>query len=200
MIVARMKQLEFRYRPMSLIGIVVLCTFSAASGADNANAPDVLFLVVDDMNDWVSLLDTKAPIKTPNLERLAQRGMLFTRAYCAPPACNPPRAATLTGLRPSTTGVYGNKSDGRAAMPHRHRGHGATMGYAVRTYRYRYVEWQDWDSKQVVARELYDHHHDPHESRNLAAQPKKAAAIQELAEMLEGGWRSVLPVNAEDAP
>lgn len=117
MIVAR--RLEFRYRLMSLLGIVVLCTFSAASGADNANAPDVLFFVVDDMNDWVSLLDTEAPIKTPHLERLAQRGMLFTRAYCASPACNPSRAATLTGLRPSTTGVYGNKSDWRSAIPHR---------------------------------------------------------------------------------
>jgi len=78
--------------------------------------PDVLFIVVDDMNDWISLLDPKAPIKTPNLERLARRGMLFTRAYCVSAACNPSRAATLTGLRPSTTGVYGNKSDWRKAV------------------------------------------------------------------------------------
>ena len=78
--------------------------------------PDVLFIVVDDMNDWISLLDPKAPIKTPNLERLARRGMLFTRAYCVSAACNPSRAATLTGLRPSTTGVYGNKSNWRRAV------------------------------------------------------------------------------------
>tara|TARA_R110002049_G_scaffold4601_5_gene32290 strand:+ start:410755 stop:412080 length:1326 start_codon:yes stop_codon:yes gene_type:complete len=71
------------------------------------------------MNDWISLLDDKAPIRTPNLERLAQRGMVFTRAYCASPACNPSRAATLTGLRPSTTGVYANKSDWRGAVPNR---------------------------------------------------------------------------------
>ena len=51
-----------------------------------AEKPDVLFIVVDDMNDWISLLDAKAPIQTPNLERLAQRGMLFTRAYCMSPA------------------------------------------------------------------------------------------------------------------
>lgn len=83
------------------------------------NSPDVLFITVDDMNDWISLLDPKSPIKTPNLERLAQRGMLFTRAYCASPACNPSRTATLTGLRPSTSGVYGNKSDWRGAVPNR---------------------------------------------------------------------------------
>ena len=78
------------------------------------NRPDVLFFAVDDMNDWISLLDPKSPIKTPNLERLASRGMLFTRAYCISPACNPSRAATLTGLRPSTTGIYGMQATGEA--------------------------------------------------------------------------------------
>lgn len=119
MIVDRMNLIEFRYRLKSLSGIVVLCLPVAASVANDSSAPDVLFIVVDDMNDWISLLDSEAPIKTPNLERLEQRGMLFTRAYCASPACNPSRAATLTGLRPSTTGVYGNKSDWRGAVPDR---------------------------------------------------------------------------------
>ena len=87
--------------------------------AEPPERPDVLFIVVDDMNDWISLLDQSAPIKTPNLERLASRGTLFTRAYCASAACNPSRAAAMTGLRPSTTGVYGNKSDWRSATPKR---------------------------------------------------------------------------------
>ena len=78
--------------------------------------PDVLFIVVDDLNDWISLLDPKSPIQTPNLKRLAHRGMLFQKAYCISAACNPSRAATLTGLRPSTSGVYGNKSDWRRAV------------------------------------------------------------------------------------
>ena len=81
--------------------------------------PDVLMFIVDDLNDWISLLDSEAPIQTPNLERLARRGTLFTRAYCVSPACNPSRVATLTGLRPSTSGVYGNRSDWRKALPHR---------------------------------------------------------------------------------
>ena len=78
--------------------------------------PDVLFIVVDDMNNWISLLDPKAPIQTPNLERLASRGILFKKAYCISAACNPSRAATMTGLRPSTSGIYGNKSDWRRAV------------------------------------------------------------------------------------
>ena len=91
----------------------------ARVGVARAATPDVLFIVVDDMNDWISVLDADAPIKTPNLSRLARRGMLFTRAYCVSPACNPSRAAALTGRRPSATGVYGNKSDWRGAMPDR---------------------------------------------------------------------------------
>jgi len=81
--------------------------------------PNVLFFVVDDLNDWISLLDPKSPIKTPNLERLANRGTLFTHAYCISAACNPSRAATLTGLRPTSTGIYGNKSNWRGSLPQR---------------------------------------------------------------------------------
>ncbi len=89
-------------------------------GTDAPSSPlDVLFIAVDDMNDLISLLDPESPIETPNLERLANRGVLFTRAYCASPACNPSRVATLTGLRPTTTGVYGNASDWRGALPQR---------------------------------------------------------------------------------
>jgi arylsulfatase A-like enzyme len=97
--------------------LLLLSPFASRGAA--ADAPDVLFIVVDDMNDWISLLDPISPIKTPNLERLARRGMLFTRAYCMSAACNPSRAATLTGLRPTTSGVYGNKSDWRRALPKR---------------------------------------------------------------------------------
>ncbi len=114
----------------SLKATVVLClsglavwfsTAAALLGAttDIRDRPDILFIVVDDLNDWISLLDPAAPIPTPNLERLARRGMLFTRAYCASPACNPSRTAALTGLRPATTGVYGNASDWRQALPRR---------------------------------------------------------------------------------
>ncbi len=73
------------------------------------------------------------------------------------------------------------------------------MGYAVRTHRYRYVEWREWESKQVVARELYDHDSDLHETRNVATLPKHAEAIRELAELLDSGWKSALPATAEKA-
>ncbi len=79
--------------------------------------PDVLMVVMDDLNDWIQLLDTNTPIATPNLQRLASRGVSFSHAYCSSPACNPSRTAVLTGRAPSATGVYGNASDWRGAMP-----------------------------------------------------------------------------------
>ncbi len=78
---------------------------------------DVLFIAIDDMNDWTTLFDPSNPIKTPNLERLATRGAFFTHAYCASPGCNPSRTAILTGLRPSTSGVYENQHAWRKALP-----------------------------------------------------------------------------------
>ena len=70
--------------------------------------PNVLMIVVDDMNDWVGCLGGHPLVKTPNIDRLAKRGTLFTNAHCAAPVCNASRVATLTGLRPSTTGIYDN--------------------------------------------------------------------------------------------
>jgi len=76
----------------------------------------------------------------------------------------------------------------RARSSHRHRGHGEIMGYALRTQRYRYIEWQDWESKQVVARELYDLASDPQETRNIAGIAKHKAAVEEMSQILSAGW------------
>jgi arylsulfatase A-like enzyme len=82
-------------------------TPEAGSAADGSPPPNVLFIAIDDMNDWVSPLDGyPGTVHTPNLERLAQRGMTFTNAHVPAVSCNPSRAALLTGVRPSTSGVY----------------------------------------------------------------------------------------------
>ncbi|MCH8047804.1 MAG: sulfatase-like hydrolase/transferase [Planctomycetes bacterium] len=67
---------------------------------------NVLFLVVDDLNDWVGCLGGHPQAKTPNIDKLAKKGVLFEHAYCAAPLCNPSRTSVMTGLRPSTTGIY----------------------------------------------------------------------------------------------
>ena len=70
-------------------------------------APNVLFIAIDDQNDWIGALGGHPQAKTPHLDALAQRGTVFTNAHCQAPLCNPSRSSLLTGLRPSTTGIYG---------------------------------------------------------------------------------------------
>src|SRR5437763_1196381 len=79
---------------------------AAAVSADTPRRPNVLFLAIDDLNDWVGCLGGHPQVKTPNIDRLARRGTLFTNAHCQAPLCNPSRTSLLTGLRPSTTGIY----------------------------------------------------------------------------------------------
>lgn len=93
---------------------------AAALGALPARAdepPDVLFVVIDDLNDWVGVLGGHVQARTPRLDRLAARGTLFTNAHCAAPLCNPSRTALLTGRRPSSTGIYANPQPFRPVMP-----------------------------------------------------------------------------------
>src|SRR4026207_447727 len=78
---------------------------------------NVLFIAVDDLNDWIGPLNGYNGVKTPNIDKLAKQGMNFTRAYCSAPLCNPSRASLLTGERPYTSGVYNNAQPFRKAMP-----------------------------------------------------------------------------------
>ncbi len=75
--------------------------------ASSAAPPNVLFIVIDDLNDWVGCLGGHPQARTPNLDRLAARGTLFVNAHVQAPLCNPSRSSVLTGLRPSSTGIYG---------------------------------------------------------------------------------------------
>jgi len=95
----------------------VLSLCAGRAGAEKAGRPNVLFIAVDDLNDWTHFLGGYPSVKTPNLDRLAARGEFFSRAYCSAPACNPSRASLLTGVRPSTSGVYHNPNPWRAQMP-----------------------------------------------------------------------------------
>lgn len=70
--------------------------------------PNVLFISIDDLNDWVGCLGGHPDAKTHNLDRLAKKGVLFTRAYCSAPSCGPSRASLMTGILPSSSGIYAN--------------------------------------------------------------------------------------------
>ena len=79
--------------------------------------PNILFVAMDDLNDWIGCLGGHPQALTPNLDRLSQTSVFFTNAHCAAPACNPSRAAVFTGISPNLSGLYSNNQSMRAVMP-----------------------------------------------------------------------------------
>lgn len=93
-----------------LLGIIFAAGLACYSGRQptaQMGPPNVLFITVDDLNDWIGCMGGHPNAKTPNLDRLASRSILFTNAHCQAPICGPSRTSFLSGLLPSTTGVYG---------------------------------------------------------------------------------------------
>ncbi len=93
---------------MKSLLIISTLLIAACGSSLAAEKPNVLFIPIDDLNHWVGHLGRNKQTKTPNLDRLAKMGVTFTNAHCAAPICNPSRTALLSGIRPSTTGIYDN--------------------------------------------------------------------------------------------
>ena len=135
-------------------GAVSLALPRFAFGAGGpGDRPNVLFLAIDDLNDWVGFLGGHPDVKTPHLDALAKRGVLFTHAYCAAPACNPSRAALMTGIRPSTSGIYLNSQPWRnspvlrnaVTLPQHFMAHGYTALGSGKIYHGRFPDPASWD-------------------------------------------------------
>lgn len=89
--------------------IVVLSTCNSKKKEEIVKAPEkpnILVIAVDDLNDWIGVMGGHPQAKTPNMDRLAKRGVLFSNAHCQSPVCNPSRASLMTSLYPSTSGIY----------------------------------------------------------------------------------------------
>jgi len=90
----------------SCVLLFVMTLILAPGRADDAQ-PNVLMIAIDDQNDWIGCLGGHPQIQTPHIDALAQRGTVFLNAHCQSPLCNSSRTSLMTGLRPSTTGIYG---------------------------------------------------------------------------------------------
>lgn len=125
----------------------------AAPLAAQSSRRNVLFLAIDDLNDWISPLGGHPQTVTPNFDRLAKRSVVFTRAYCNAPLCNPSRASLMTGLYPSTTGVYENNQPWRkapllreaATIPQHFHANGYLAIGTGKTYHDAYPDPRSWD-------------------------------------------------------
>ena len=102
-----------------LITTVILCCFiqETIAANDKSTRPNVLFISIDDLNDWIGCLGGHPQAQTPNFDRLAASGVLFTNAHCAAPSCNPSRTALMTGISPHKSGLYQNGQKMREVLP-----------------------------------------------------------------------------------
>ncbi|MCE6987559.1 sulfatase [Dyadobacter sp. CY323] len=106
--------MNFKYA--LLFALILAVGFHGQTSGQTKPKYNVLFIAVDDMNDWIAPFGGYPGIKTPNIDKLAKKGVVFQRAYCSAPACNPSRASLLTGVRPSTSGVYHNNQPWRPVL------------------------------------------------------------------------------------
>lgn len=134
---------------LSSVLLLLLCPMRAR--AETAR-PNVLFIAVDDLNDWIEPLGGHPQAKTPNFRRFAKQSVCFTNANCPSPGCNPSRTAIMTGLAPFTSGVYSNYQDWREVIPKRttigayFRKHGYYSAGAGKIFHYHMVDPDCWDA------------------------------------------------------
>jgi len=126
----------FRELLAGIIGMALAIVPSARNptAAESTRKYNVVFLAIDDQNDWIGHLAGHPLAQTPHLDRLAARGTTFLNAHCQAPLCNPSRTSLLLGLRPSTTGIYGLAPWFRTVDELRHR---VTLPQHFRRHGYR---------------------------------------------------------------
>jgi arylsulfatase A-like enzyme len=160
-----MEMLKRRSVFAGLGGVLLL---AAALSGKSIEKPNVLFIAIDDLNDWIGKLKGHPQSLTPHIDRLADRGVLFTNAHCAAPACNPSRAALMTGVAPYRSGIYVNPQPWKPVLKDRVTlsQHFMQNGYrAVASGKIYHGSYPDPDSW---------HEYWPSQTRNRPEDPKPA--------------------------
>lgn len=90
-----------------LLALLAVIASAVPAEAADGKRPNILFIAIDDQNDWIGCFGGHPQSQTPHIDSLAEQGTIFLNAHCQAPLCNSSRTSLMTGLRPSTTGVYG---------------------------------------------------------------------------------------------
>ena len=93
-----------------MLRIIVFFLISCLFNLYANERPNVLWISIDDLNDWVGYMKGHPQAITPNMDRLAKRGTAFMDAHCSSPLCNPSRSTILSGFHANKTGVWNNKT------------------------------------------------------------------------------------------
>ena len=134
---------------LAILGVILF--LGTGSSPKKDIQPNVLFISFDDLNDWTGCLSGHPQSITPNIDRLAKKGVLFTNAHCAGTMCCPSRASVITGLRPTTTGVYKNTDTPldlykeKQTLNRHFRENGYFVAGAGKILHKFYYEEADWD-------------------------------------------------------
>lgn len=108
-----MKRVCFQ-APVTVLSVLISAALILLARVDQAHGapPNVLFIAVDDLNDWAGPFDGNLQAQTPQMDRFCRKGsVVFQNAHCAGPVCCPSRSALLSGFMPSRTGIYGNSQN-----------------------------------------------------------------------------------------
>lgn len=214
-----LSQFLFSVQATAIVVVTALGVGCASTTeAPVAAKPNVLFIAVDDLNDWVGYLGGHPQAHTPNLDAFAGRSVAFTRAYAAAPVCGPSRTALMYGLYPHNSGSYGHREVYNPAnlldiyptlvelcgLEIDQPLDGTSLGPLLRDPDARWdtpvimshgpgnfaVRLDQWRLIRYAdgSEELYDLEADPSEHRNLANDPGSAADLARLREHLPTAW------------
>jgi len=137
----------------SFLTLLMLTSWTPAV-AETGQKPNVLFIAIDDLNDWVKPLSGHPQTLTPNLDRFAGGAVNFTRNYCTSPGCNPSRSTLMTGYHTYTSGMYSNYQDWRKVpklakaktLGEYFRDNGYYAAGAGKIYHYSQIAPRTWDA------------------------------------------------------
>ena len=160
-----MRYLRIIFALTLLAGTMVSC-----QQTKHIDRPNVLFVSIDDLNDWIGVMGGHPQARTPMLDKFSEGAVMFANAYCSNPACNPSRTSIMTGLAPHTSGVYSNYQDWREAIPehttigHYFRDNGYYSAGAGKIFHYHMIDSTCWDDywpsqKQNMPREYMPQDH-----------------------------------------